>query len=166
MRFGEDLIYRSRCFRIQPQCFHGDRDVTMAARRGAAVKKRDEMLRGHFWHLYLTHRHSMFLFFLMILSTVLLYVVVVGLFQSGSVFHVVIVASLLIRRTHWPLRGLKRCLNCVKVVRQEENPPWNETSPLVWSRSRKIISRYGPTLGVFRVLLRQVFNLWHRCQHL
>lgn len=39
-------------------------------------------------------------YFSFILSTVLLYVVVVGLFQSSSVFHVVIVASLLIRRTH------------------------------------------------------------------
>ena len=43
------------------------------------------------------------------LSTVSLWVVI-GLFQSRCVFHVVIVASLLIRRTHWPLRGLKGAL--------------------------------------------------------
>lgn len=66
-------------------------------------------LTGHFWCLYLTHRHSfMFLFsfcFVDCLTSCCRFV-----FQSGFVFHVVIVASLLIRRTHWPLRGLKGAL--------------------------------------------------------
>lgn len=79
------------------RCHHGSVAHSAAVDDGM---RRNET--GHFWCLYRNHRHSVTLF-PFILSIVLCHAVVVnddGVIRSRSVFHVVLVASLLIRRTH------------------------------------------------------------------